>query len=131
MKKQFVAILLAVLLVILIAFPAIAEKIILPSGPRVITAWEPKEGRIWDGGALALVGFEDYVYFDTGFYTIVEVTTPMIGFSANILNVISLIPKVDVRISDAITLGVSRSWNFRDNYWMTLYYVSVDFSIFK
>jgi len=122
MKK----IIVTILLVGLLTMPLMAERIILPSGPRAISMYDfNKTHAFWDGLFLPVAGYRELIYLDAGFLTIIEETTPAIGLSANIPNVLSLIPGVSLKISEPVTFGGAVSYNFRNQYWMSGIYLSV------
>lgn len=122
MKKLIVAI----LLVGLLATPVLAEKIILPAGPRAISMYDWGETKtFWDGLFLPVAGYRELVYLDVGFLTVIEESTLAIGFSTNVPNLLSLIPGVTLKISEPITFGYTISYNFRSKYWMNGLYLSV------
>jgi hypothetical protein len=125
MKRLLVAILLVGLLV----SPLWAEglkELILPSGPRAISLYDwNKTNAFWDGLFLPVAGYRELVYLDVGFLTVIEETTPALGVSLNIPNVLSLIPGVSLKISEPVTFGYAASYNFRNKYWMSGLYLSV------
>jgi len=123
MKKILVV---AVLLVGLLVGSALAEPILLPAGPRAVSMYDWGEtDSFWDGLFLPVAGYREILYLDVGFLTVIEETTPAIGLSANIPNLLSLIPGVSMKISEPITFGWAVSYNFRSKYWMNGLYLSV------
>lgn len=122
MKK----ILVAILLVGLLVGSALAEPILLPTGPRAVSMYDWGEtDSFWDGLFLPVAGYREVLYLDVGFLTVVEETTPAIGWSVNVPNLLSLIPGVSMKINEPITFGWAVSYNFRSKYWMNGLYISV------
>ncbi len=118
--------LVAILLVGLFVGSALAEPILLPVGPRAVSMYDWGEtDAFWNGLFLPVAGYRELVYLDVGFLTVIEETTPAIGLSANIPNLLSLIPGVSMKISEPITFGWAISYNFRSQYWMNGLYLSV------
>ena len=118
--------LVAVLLVGLLVGSALAEPVLLPAGPRAVSMYDWGESKaFWDGLFLPVAGYRELLYLDVGFLTVIEETTPAIGLSANIPNLLSLIPGVTMKISEPITFGWAVSYNFRSKYWMNGLYLSV------
>ena len=116
----------AVLLVLFLVTPLMAESIFLPSGPRAISLYDfNRTHQWWNGVALVLLGYKDLVYLDGGLMTVIEQTTPAVGLSANIPNLISLIPGIELNISEPLTFGYAVSYNLRDGYWMSGIYVTI------
>ena len=116
---------MVVLLLLLVGSFVHAEKIILPSGPRIVTAYDLIEtNKFWDGVFLPLAGYKELVYLDVGALTVIEETTWAIGISANVPNLLSLIPGVTINLKDPITFGWTSSYNFRSKYWMGGLYLS-------
>lgn len=113
MKK----ILVAILLVGLLASPAFASGLFFPKGftPSLLSLYDfGPTNAWWEGSALPVIGVKDYVYLDFGGLTVIEKTTPIIGFSFNIPKVLSLFPGIKVEIAGLITLGYGVARNFRD-----------------
>lgn len=123
---QLWIVVVAILLVGLLVSVASAEKIILPAGPRAVSMYDWGEtDAFWDGLFLPVAGYREIVYVDVGFLTVIEETTPAIGFSTNVPNLLSLIPGVSMKISEPITFGYAVSYNFRNKNWMNGLYLSV------
>jgi len=124
---MFKKLIVAILLVGLLVFPALAQVkvVILPPGPRVIMGYDfTTTHKLWDGIAIPLAGINELFYFELGGYSCIKESIPMVGFSANILNLLSLIPRVELKFDEPFTLGISGSYDFQGK-WMGIGYVSI------
>jgi len=127
---QLWIVVVAILLVGLLVCSASAETVILPGESRVVSFYDFNEThQIWDGLMYSVASYvyagKELFYLDGGLLTIIEETTPAIGISGNIPNLLSLIPGINMNIGETVTFGGAVSYNFRDGHWMSGLYISL------